>query len=276
MRAMPACAARTLASDGLATRCPLISRTPGEYLPDPKRRALAIVAALALELLLIALLLSLGLHDPGQPEAEPTLVRFQANSASESADDSPEPESEATQQPEPAERPPAEAEAAVQPSIQPPRPTEPSPPMPAVQVAPSSFDLSKVEAPSSAPRAPASGPAIGPPDTGSSGDTPRVGTAPNGEPLYAASWYREPRPGELRGYLSTATGPGWGLIACRTVPDFRVEDCVALEEYPTGSNINRAVLAAAWQFRVRPPRLGGQYQVGTWVRIRIDYDLQRR
>lgn len=145
-----------------------------------------------------------------------------------------------------------------------------------VQVAPSSFDLSKVKAPSAPPRAAASGPPIGPPDTGSSGDTPRVGTAPNGEPLYAASWYREPRPGELSGYLSTATGPGWGLIACRTVPDFRVEDCVALEEYPNGSNINRAVLAAAWQFRVRPPRLGGQYQVGTWVRIRIDYELRGR
>lgn len=276
MRAMPERAVPTLACGQADTRRALISRAPGEYLPDPKRRALAIVAALALELLLIALLLSLGLQKPGQPEAEPTLVRFQASSASESPDDSPEPESKDTQQPKPAERPRAEPEAAVQPSIQAPQPAEPSPPVPTVPVAPSSFDLSKVKTPSAPPRAAASGPPIGPPDTGSSGDTPRVGTAPNGEPLYAASWYREPRPGELRGYLSTATGPGWGLIACRTVPDFRVEDCVALDEYPSGSNINRAVLAAAWQFRVRPPRLGGQYQVGTWVRIRIDYELQRR
>jgi protein TonB len=104
----------------------------------------------------------------------------------------------------------------------------------------------------------------------------RVGTAPNGEPLYAAAWYREPYDSELRGYLSTASGPGWGLIACRTVPDYRVEGCVALDEHPSGSNIARAVLAAAWQFRVRPPRLGGRLQVGEWVRIRIDYDIVRQ
>ena len=103
-----------------------------------------------------------------------------------------------------------------------------------------------------------------------------MGAAPNGEPLYAASWYREPSDDELRGYLSTASGPGWGLIACRTAPDYRVEDCVGLDEYPYGSQINRAVLAAAWQFRVRPPRRSGRLLVGSWVRIRIDYGVGRR
>ncbi|HTG39678.1 MAG TPA: hypothetical protein VL973_12810, partial [Sphingomonas sp.] len=117
---------------------------------------------------------------------------------------------------------------------------------------------------------------MGPPDTGTPGDTERVGTAPNGQPLYAASWYREPYPEELRGYLSTASGPGWGLIACRTAPDYRVEDCVAVGESPDRSNIARAVLAAAWQFRVRPPRIGGQPKIGEWVRIRIDYSIDRR
>jgi protein TonB len=118
----------------------------------------------------------------------------------------------------------------------------------------------------------------GPPNRpGAAGaDTARVGTAPNGEPLYAAAWYREPADDELRGYLSTASGPGWGLIACRTAPDYRVEDCVGIAEYPQGSQINRAVLAAAWQFKVRPPRLGGRPQVGSWVRIRIDYGIERR
>ena len=80
----------------------------------------------------------------------------------------------------------------------------------------------------------------------------------------------------MAGYLSTASGPGWGLIACRTAPDFRVEDCVGLDEYPNGSRITRAVLAAAWQFKVRPPQLGGVPQVGSWVRIRIDYGIERR
>ena len=107
-------------------------------------------------------------------------------------------------------------------------------------------------------------------------DTERVGTAPNGEPLYAAEWYREPRDDMMRDYLSTARGPGWGLIACRTAPDYRVEDCVPLSEYPEGSQINRAVLAMAWEFRVRPPRRGGQPMVGAWVRIRIDYGIGRR
>ncbi|MBC7987511.1 MAG: hypothetical protein H7X93_12725, partial [Sphingomonadaceae bacterium] len=103
-------------------------------------------------------------------------------------------------------------------------------------------------------------------------DTERVGTAPNGQPMYAAAWQREPRDEEMRGYLSTANGPGYALITCRTVPDFRVQDCVALDEYPRGSNIARSVLAAAWQFRVRPPWVGGQLLVGSWVRIRITYD----
>lgn len=121
-------------------------------------------------------------------------------------------------------------------------------------------------------------PKMGPVDTGPPvSDTPRVsGSGPNGEPLYAASWYREPYDDELRGYLSTATGPGWGLIACRTAPDYRVEDCVKVDEYPAGSNIARAVLAAAWQFRVRPPRVGGVPKIGEWVRIRIDYEFVPR
>lgn len=104
----------------------------------------------------------------------------------------------------------------------------------------------------------------------------RVGSAPNGAPLYAAQWYREPYPDELHGYLSTANGPGWGLINCRTASEFRVEDCVAIDEYPQGSGIARAILAAAWQFRVRPPRIGGVSKIGEWVRIRITYDLCRK
>jgi protein TonB len=103
-----------------------------------------------------------------------------------------------------------------------------------------------------------------------------VGTAPNGEPLYAATWYRQPEARMLRAYLSTARGPGWGLIACRTAPDYRIEGCVPLDEYPEGSQMNRAVLAAAWEFRVRPARIGGRSQVGSWVRIRIDYSIGRR
>jgi protein TonB len=79
----------------------------------------------------------------------------------------------------------------------------------------------------------------------------------------------------LRGYLSTASGPGWALITCKTVPGFRVEDCELEDEYPAGAQIGRAVMAAAWQFRVRPPQVGGRVLVGEWVRIRITYEMRR-
>jgi protein TonB len=173
-----------------------------------------------------------------------------------------------------------------QPAPQPPTPAQPRPPLPPAPKAAQPTIQTPPPPPAPASIAPSlvrpaqPGRVYGPPNTGGSSsasrDTERVGTAPNGQPLYAAAWYREPREDELRGYMSTANGPGWGLIACRTAPDYRVEDCVALDEYPQGVQINRAVLAAAWQFKVRPPRLGGQPQVGSWVRIRIDYTVGRR
>ncbi|MCC6826708.1 MAG: hypothetical protein IT550_00570 [Novosphingobium sp.] len=166
----------------------------------------------------------------------------------------------------------------------PPRPAEPAqeqPSPPLIRLSPS--DMAATDIATMTPRRAEATPAttrpkMGPPDTGTPiRDTQRVGgSGPNGEPLYAAAWYREPYDDELSGYLSTTTGPGWGLIACRTAPDYRVEDCVKIDEYPTGSNIARAILAAAWQFRVRPPRLGGQPRIGEWVRIRIDYDYRRK
>lgn len=232
-------------------------------------RATGIVAALLLEGLLLLLLLSLGRSDSAGEE-DITFVDFKAIDASEAADE-PEERAEAepqvTEQAEPRE---LEAEA-----VAAPRPAE-APAVPAVT--PPTIPIMREPDPryGAGPRPiqnpPPAGPVSGPANRGSSsGDTARVGTAPNGEPLYAAAWYRKPYDDELRGYLSTATGPGWGLIACRTAPDYRVEDCVGLDEYPQGSRIMRAVLAAAWQFKVRPPRLGGRPQIGEWVRIRIDY-----
>jgi periplasmic protein TonB len=43
-----------------------------------------------------------------------------------------------------------------------------------------------------------------------------------------------------------------------------------LGEYPDGSHIQRSVRAAAWQFRLRPPRVGGVTKYDEWVRIRSD------
>lgn len=119
-----------------------------------------------------------------------------------------------------------------------------------------------------APAQQAYGPAA---PSSSPGDTPIVGTAPDGSPLYKARWYRKPTDAQLSGYLSTANPNSYALIECKTAPHWRVEDCRGLEEYPAGSHIQRAVLAAAWQFQVRPPMRDGQYLVGAWVRILIEY-----
>ena len=240
------------------------------------RRTLGISLALLIEALLLLALLSLGAVD------EPTEKRERETAVSLTPEPSPkeEPEPSSAEREEPSEVPP-EPERPVREEVPPaplaePRP-EPPPPPPIIlkpQVPPPPAPAP----PQPAAPAPAPKRVYGPPDKRGPAmrDTERVGTAPNGEPLYAAAWYREPRDDQLRDYLSTATGPGWGLIACRTAPGYRVEDCVAIDEYPTGSQINRAILAAAWEFRVRPPRLGGRPLVGSWVRIRIDYVINRR
>jgi periplasmic protein TonB len=243
-----------------------------------RRRALGLGLAIAIELLIIALLFLVGSRFAGggrdtAPETRLEAVTFALPDAAEEPppEAQPEPEAPTESQPEtpptpqtPAERPVTEAERPPPPIISNPMPA----PQPSAAPAPPAPPVAEA-------RPPAPPRVYGPVDSGSQiePDSQRVGTAPNGEPLYAAKWYREPTRQELAGYLSTATAPSAALIACRTVPDFRVADCQLVGESPEGSNIGRAVLAAAWQFRVRPARVGGRSQVGSWVRIRIDYTV---
>jgi protein TonB len=112
---------------------------------------------------------------------------------------------------------------------------------------------------------------LGSAGSGSAGDSEEVGRGPHGEILYAAEWAREPTDAELGGYLPKNAPDGSGLIACKTIPGNRVDDCVELGNDPPGSHLASAVRQAAWQFHVRPPRKNGKAMIGEWVRIRIDY-----
>jgi protein TonB len=156
----------------------------------------------------------------------------------------------------------------------PPLPTVEPPPLPSENPLPfiaitreefAASDLARFEGSSAAG-------AAGEKSASTAGDSQRVGTAPDGEPLYNAEWYRRPTPAELSPYLpARMPKEGWGLVACKTAARFQVEDCVELDSSPPGSRLAGAVRQAAWQFRVRPPRIGGKELIGTWVRIRIEY-----
>lgn len=107
--------------------------------------------------------------------------------------------------------------------------------------------------------------------TADSGMGDAVGKGPDGQPMYNAQWYREPTRAEMATYMPKRRlgGDAWGLIVCRTIERYRVDDCHELGESP-GSGISGAMRQAAWQFLIRPPRKGGQPMIGAWVRIRFD------
>lgn len=246
-----------------------------------RRRKLASLAiALALEGLILLLLLTLGAQIAGVEDAKEKVTTFKAQSVSsppapepetaeESPADTPQPDQPVTTPAVPMRPSPLTLNPQPAPPPPPPAPPQPEPSPTAQPARPKSTIGARIR--------PNSG--YGPVDTGNprtAGDSEMVGTMANGEPLYAARWYREPTDQELSGYLSTASGPGYALIACKTVTGYYVEDCQLLSEGPQGSQIGRAVLAAAWQFRVRPARVGGREQFGSWVRIRIDYTVRKR
>lgn len=237
-----------------------------------RRRATGLVLALLTEGLLIVILLLFGQKEFRRSQGEASLSTFDVAPPQAAQE-----EQEKHRAPEVKELQKSQA--------RPPEPktpdTQPEPEVALPSLIPlSQRDLAALDIANIAPRPRVPPPAravAGPSAAGIPGDTPLMaGTGPNGEPLYAAQWYREPTDRELSGYLSSADGPGWGLIACKTEPEYRVDQCVILGEYPTGSRIANAVLQASWQFRVRPPRKGGKSLIGEWVGIRIDYGVRHR
>lgn len=237
-------------------------------------RAFALIVTIGLEVLLLLALLSLGMlgeeESPPQPISITTFNAVEAGAEAES-------EAEAEQQQDTPPTPNVEQPA------QPPAPLEMVPiprplvtPAPIIPPLPEPPEPAEQPVPDDRPRAVIrSDRSYGPENTGGrangNADTPIVGTAPDGSPLYAARWFREPTRQEMSGYLSTVEPPAWALIACRTAPRWEVVDCVPLEQSSPDSNIMNAVLASTWQYQVRPPRRGNQSLVGSWVRIRISY-----
>jgi protein TonB len=236
-------------------------RPPSTYdRPPLRRRATGLGLALGVNLLLLFLIIGMSKFAPMVQKASQTLT----------VDLLPEsrPAAQQEEQNKPIERPLVKPRPVPKPPpiILPVRPTITPPPSPQPWIEMSKEDMAAADVrnlPKAAPGA------------GGHGDSEVVGKGPHGETLYAAEWAREPTDAELGGYLPHNAQDGWGLIACKTVPDNRVEDCVELGQSPAGSHLASAVRQAAWQFRVRPPRKNGRPMVGEWVQIRIDYEFNR-
>jgi len=222
------------------------------------RRAAGLALALAINLLLLLVLLSLGVGRVDRPKGSPTVL----------IDLLPEAHNAAPPAPQPAANPTARSQTQIQPApaIKPPPIVIPSKPTIAQPKSSSLLELNSTDmAASDIAHMPSGG-------DGAEGDSEQVGRGPNGQVLYAAEWARRPTNAELGGYLPRNAPDGWGLVACKTIPGDRVEDCQEIDQQPLGSHLASAVRQAAWQFRVRPPRKNGKELVGSWVRIRIDYE----
>lgn len=228
-------------------------RLPSPYSRPPLgRRASGLALALGVNVGLLLVLLTLGVIPlPDRKPSNATIVDLIPEEHAR-AEQSPAPQPRRTSRPLP--KPPPVV-LPVKPTIAPPPVAEK--PLPLLELSAAEMASSDIG------RMPKAGT--------SAGDSEEVGRGPHGEILYAAEWAREPTDAELAAYLPRNARDGWGLVACKTIPGNRVEDCVELGNSPPGSHLASAVRQAAWQFRVRPPRKNGRPMIGQWVRIRIDY-----
>jgi len=235
-------------------------RLPSLYSQPPLRRRLSgLGLALAVNFLLLLVLMGLGVVPVPEPKLPSgfvvDLIPDSRTAAKQTAETHVRLEREQQQRPVPK-----------QPTIVLPVKPTIAPPPPPVNKPPLWIEMSHDEMASGdiAKGSPSAG-------SGSGDDSEAVGRGPNGETLYAAEWARHPTDAELSGYLPASAPDGFGLIACKTIPGDRVEDCIELDQEPHGSHLASAVRQAAWQFRVRPPRKNGRAMIGEWVEIRIDY-----
>lgn len=223
-----------------------------------RRRVLGFLLALAVEALVVIVLFTLGPPKFADPNGDNRPKTFQITNVTEKAKTK--------------ERPAKKRAAKVTPKTPPPPPAPIPPPAPLGNIPGllvlnrqdyAAADIGKIKSQpvQSADAAP---------DGGDADDSEVAGRGPNGEPLFNAEWYREPTEAEMAFYIPKGLRGGAALIACKTAPKYRVEDCQLLGEDPVGTGLARGVREAAWQFLVRPPRKGGKLLIGAWVRIRFD------
>lgn len=238
-----------------------LSRSRYAQTVPPGPRAGALALALALVALLILALLRLGVASPRPPGGR-SLSTFTVL---------PEGTREAATRPRRTKRRevtrPAPAQARPAPTPPPP-PVVPPPPIPGMILLTrdemAGADIARI------PRQAGSATVAQADDAG---DSAAAGAAPNGERLYEAEWYRKPPRNVLALYLPNGAPAGaWATIACRTIDRYHVDSCVQLDDRPKGLGLSRALRNAAWQFLVRPPRLGGKPLIGAWVRIRFTFE----
>lgn len=250
----------------------LLAEEGGRYGADPRRRSLSFVLALAMSLLLLAALLSVGLYEPPAKHEGGTLTAVNLSAAAGEKSDNPAPKQQKAAQQA------ARAKATAPAAAKPPRVVVPTDnkvvwPEGFIPMSRSDFaaaDISKIKG--------QAGTGSGAQQASAGGGGGGVGgTAPDGSRLYNAEWYREPRDAEINGYMRPGQNPGrWAEIACRTIADYHVDSCQELDESPRGSGMARVLRQAAWQFLVRPPRINGKSMVGEWVRIRYNFISRKR
>lgn len=245
---------------------PYAPAAPGWRRPTLRHRVTSMALALLISVLFLLALMSFGAQQLPK-RSEGAVVTFDVEAPSPGTK-APRPTRKA--QAQKAATPPRPPE---RPRIPPPELTlQPNPTSPYLQLTKEQFaatDISKI------PRTARSGGAQGQETADASeggGGGEGNGAGPGGARLYRAEWEREPTDGELAFYLKGPRPPGaWAMIACKTVPGNRVEDCRILGESPPGSGLARGIREAAWQFRVLPPRVGSKRLIGAWVSIRIEF-----
>lgn len=248
------------------------SESPSSYLNQAslRSRTVSFLLALAIAILVILMLLRLGLISvaPPEPKPLPVIVEMQ-KSGSEAA----------PQKTKAAKAKSAHSATKIKvvdkPHTAPKTPPTPKPPIPWNVIPLSSEEMADSDIASKPQRSTQTASADTGGDAGATGkgngSTYGPGEGPGGEQMYNVDWYRRPTDAELSFYMpKNGAGPGYGEVACKMIANYHVEDCHELGETP-GTGYARTLRQAAWQFLVRPPRVGDRPMLGTWVRIHFDF-----